>query len=126
VNWNCSTLSWLKVLFLCKHTQPDISPAIAFLTTRVQHPTREDWMKSVMRYLKGTVHDVLRADGSGSVKWYTNASSMVQLEYRSHTGAIMTMGVGTVSSISHKQGMNTRSSTETEVVVADEAVRLMI
>jgi hypothetical protein len=39
-------------LFLCKRARPDISPAIAFLTTRVQHPTREDWMKLVkmMRY----------------------------------------------------------------------------
>jgi Reverse transcriptase (RNA-dependent DNA polymerase) len=63
-------------LFLCKRARPDISPAIAFLTTRVQHPTREDWIKLVklMRYLKGMVHDVLtlRADGSGVMKWYTS------------------------------------------------------
>jgi hypothetical protein len=117
-------------LFLCKRARPDISPAIAFLTTRVQHPTREDWMKLVklMRYLKGTVRDVLtlRADGSGVMKWYTDASFAVHPDYRSHTGAIMTMGEGAVSSVSRKQGMNTRSSTEAEVVAADEVVGSMI
>jgi hypothetical protein len=48
-------------LFLCKRARPDISLAIAFLTTRVQHPTREDWMKLVkmMRYLKSTVKELL-------------------------------------------------------------------
>jgi Reverse transcriptase (RNA-dependent DNA polymerase) len=28
-------------LFLCKRSRPDIAPAIGFLTTRLQHPTRE-------------------------------------------------------------------------------------
>jgi hypothetical protein len=34
-------------LFLCKRARPDIVPAIAFPTTRVQHTTSEDWMKLV-------------------------------------------------------------------------------
>jgi hypothetical protein len=72
-------------LFLCKRARPDISSAIAFLTTRVQHPTREDWMKLVklMRYLKGMVHDALtlRADGSGVMKWYTDTSFAVHPDY---------------------------------------------
>jgi hypothetical protein len=59
-------------LFLCKRARPDIAPAIAFLTTRVQHPTQEDWMKLVkmMRYLKGTAEDLLtlKADGSGTIR----------------------------------------------------------
>jgi hypothetical protein len=38
----------------------------------------------------------------------------------------MTMGQGAITSISRKQGMNTRSSTEAEVVAADEVVSLMI
>ena len=38
----------------------------------------------------------------------------------------MTMGQGAVTSISRKQGMNTRSSTEAEVVAADEAVGPML
>jgi hypothetical protein len=34
-------------LFLCKRGRPDISPAIAFLTTRVRAPTVQDWNKLV-------------------------------------------------------------------------------
>jgi hypothetical protein len=75
-------------LFLCKRARPDIAPAIAFLTTRVQHPTRKDWMKLVnfMRYLKGSAEDLLTlgADGSGTIKWYTDASFAVHPDFRSH------------------------------------------
>jgi hypothetical protein len=117
-------------LFLCKRARPDIAPAIAFLTTRVQHPTREDWMKLVkmMRYLRGTVNDVLtlRADGTKTIKWYTDASFAVHPDFRSHTGAVMTMGAGAVTSVSRKQQMNTRSSTEAEVIAADEVVGSMV
>jgi hypothetical protein len=54
---------------------------------------------NLMRYLKGTVRDVLtlRVDGSGVMKWYTDASFAVHPDYRSHTGAITTMGEGAVS-----------------------------
>ena len=38
----------------------------------------------------------------------------------------MTMGKGSITSISRKQGMNTRSSTEAEVVAADEVVGSMV
>jgi hypothetical protein len=117
-------------LFLCKRARPDIAPVIAFLTTRVQHPTREDWMKLVkmMWYLRGTVNDVLtlRADGTKTIKWYTEASFAVHTDFRSHTGAVMTMGAGAVTSISRKQGMNTWSSTEAEVIAADEVVGSMV
>jgi hypothetical protein len=90
-------------LFLCKRACPDIAPAIAFLTTRVQHPTREDWMNLVkmMRYLKGSAEDLLtlKADGSEMIKWYTDASFAIHPDYRSHTGAVMTMGIRVITSI---------------------------
>ena len=38
----------------------------------------------------------------------------------------MTMGKGAITSVSRKQGMNTRSSTEAEVVAADEVVGPML
>ena len=34
-------------LFLCKRARPDISPAIAYLTTRVKSPNQDDWDKLV-------------------------------------------------------------------------------
>mgnify|MGYP005863156433 CR=1 FL=1 len=113
-------------LFLTKRARPDIAPAIAYLTTRVKAPNRDDWDKLIrmMRFLQQTQEDVLtlRADGSGDQKWHTDASFAVHPDFRSHTGATLTMGQGAITSISRKQGMNTRSSTEAEVVAADEVV----
>jgi hypothetical protein len=117
-------------LFACKRARPDISPAIAYLTTRVRAPNQDDWAKLVrmMRYLKQTSKDclTLKADGTGDLKWYVDASFAVHPDLRSHTGATMTMGAGAITSISRKQGMNSRSSTEAEVIAADEVVGPMI
>ena len=113
-------------LFLCKRARPDICPAIAYFTTRVRNPNQDDWNKLVrmMKFLKQTSKDrlTLRADGSGSLKWYVDASFAVHPDYRSHTGAVMTMGDGAVASICKKQSMNTRSSTEAELVGADDSM----
>jgi hypothetical protein len=110
--------------------RPDIAPAIAFLSTRVRNPTKEDWQKLVklMRFLKSTANDMLtlKADGSKIVKWYADASFAMHPDFWSHTGAVMKMGKGAITSISRKQGMNRRSSTEAEVVAADEVVGAML
>ena len=81
-----------------------------------------------MKFLKQTAEDklTLKADGTGELKWYVDASFAVHPDFRSHTGATMTMGKGAVTSLSRKQGMNTRSSTEAEVVAADEVVGPML
>jgi hypothetical protein len=117
-------------LFVCKRARPDISPAIAFLSTRVRAPTQEDWLKLVrlMKFLKGTVKDVLtlKSDSSKVLKWYTDASFAVHPDFKSHTGAILTMGGGAVTSLSRKQGMNSRSSTEAELIASDEVVGPML
>ena len=117
-------------LFACKRARPDISPAIAYLTTRVREPNEDDWSKLVrmMKFLKQTSKDrlTLSADGTHKIQWHVDASFAVHPDFRSHTGATMTMGKGAITSISRKQGMNTRSSTEAEVVAADEAVGPML
>ena len=112
--------------FLCKRARPDISPAIAHLTTRVKEPNLDDWQKLVrmVKFLQQTINDrlTLGADGSKQLKWCVDASFAVHPDFRSHTGAVFTMGQGAITSVSRKQGMNTRSSTEAEVVGADEVV----
>ena len=117
-------------LFLCKRARPDISPAIAYLTTRVKNPNIDDWGKLVrmMKWLSQTRDNLLtlRADGKNKLRWYVDAAFAVHPDFRSHTGAVMTMGKGAIISISRKQGMNTRSSTESEIVAADEVVGSMV
>ena len=82
----------------------------------------------MMKFLKQTVNDrlTLSADGTGKLHWYVDAAFAVHPDFRSHTGGGLTMGKGMITSISRKQGMNTRSSTEAEIVAADEVVGPML
>ena len=44
----------MQGLFLYKHGHPDIAPAIAYLTTKVQEPYHTDWTKlcQMLRFLQ--------------------------------------------------------------------------
>ena len=77
-----------------------------------------------MKYLKQTRNDklTLRADGSKTVKWYVDAAFAVHPDFKSHTGATMTMGNGAITSISRKHKINTRSSTAAEMVAVDDVI----
>ena len=118
-----------KGLFLCKRARPDIQPTIAVLCTRVKKPNKSDWNKLVrlLKYCNGTRKDILilKADNLNVIKWYVDASFAVHPDFRSHTGGTMTMGQGAIQSISRKQRLNTKSSTESELVGADD-VSVMI
>jgi hypothetical protein len=37
----------MRGMFLCKRGRQDIQPGISFLTTRVKHPNKSDWRKSI-------------------------------------------------------------------------------
>jgi hypothetical protein len=117
-------------LFVCKRGRPDVSPAIAFFTTRIKSPTIEDWEKlmRMMQYLKQTREDMLTlsADGSMEIKWHVDAALGVNPDFKSHTGGTMTMGRGAIVSISRKQKLNTRSSTEAELVAVDDVIGPML
>ena len=81
-----------------------------------------------MRFIKQTVKDklTLRADGSGGLKWHCDAGFALHDDFRSHTSSTFSMGEGAITSLTRKQGMNTRSSAEVEEVGTDEIVSLMI
>jgi hypothetical protein len=115
-----------KGLFVCKRARQDIQTAIAFLSTRVKAPTHEDWfkLKKMMSFLKGTQDDVLTlsADSSCAIVWHVDAAFAVHPDFRSHTGATMTLGKGVIQSVSTKQKINTRSSTEAELVSTDDVI----
>ena len=114
-----------KGLFLCKRARPDIQPTIAGLCTRVKDPDESEWSKLVrlMKYLNGTQDRklTLSADDIRVIKWYIDASFAVHPDYKSHTGGAMTFGRGAPINISRKQKLNTKSSTDAELVGADDA-----
>mmetsp|Transcript_13232 Transcript_13232/g.19019 ORF Transcript_13232/g.19019 Transcript_13232/m.19019 type:complete len:254 (+) Transcript_13232:881-1642(+) len=107
-------------LFLCACGRPHIETVIAFLTTRVRKPDKDDWGKltRMMRYLQATKSFIrtLEADKMLVIKWYIDGAHAVHHDMRGHTGAAMTLGKGAVYSSPSKQRINTTSSTETELI----------
>ena len=115
-----------KLLFVCKRARPDIQVPIAFLSTRTTKSNEDDWRKlrRLMRYLQFTSNLVLtlKAEDLTVIKWWVDASYAVHDNMRSHTGATMTLGGGALYSKSSKQKLNTKSSTEAELVAASDMV----
>jgi hypothetical protein len=89
------------------------------------------WNKLVrlMKYLNGTrdLRLTLSADKLNCIKWYVDTRFAVHPDFKSHTGITMKFGdgEGAPQSSSRKQKLNTKSSTESELVGADD-VSVMI
>eukprot|EP00980_Cylindrotheca_fusiformis_P016285 scaffold4840_cov147-Cylindrotheca_fusiformis.AAC.1 len=119
-----------KLLYLCKRTRGDLQTAVSFLTTRVQAPDVDDYKKlgRCLRYIRRTKHYplTLEADSMNVIQWWVDASYAVHPDMRSHTGATMMMGKGSVYSKSTQQKINTRSSTEAELVRVNDAMSLIL
>ena len=109
-----------KLLFLSKRARPDIQTAISFLCTRVQSPDHDDWKKltRVIQYLRGTntLPLTLSSNAMPIIKWWVDASHGVHRDLKGHTGGVMTLGAGAIYATSTRQKLNTRSSTESELV----------
>lgn len=65
---------------------------------------------------------VLGWDESGTIRWNVDASFAVHKDMRSHTGAVLTLGQRALTSMSKKQKINTRSSTEAELIGVDDTI----
>ena len=117
----------VKLLFLSKRARPDVQTVVAFLTTRVRAPDEDDYKKlsRVMKYLGGSMIDkilTLEGDAMHLVKWWVDGSFAVHHDMKSHTGATMSLGKGSVYSTSVRQKLNTKSSTEAELLVGVDDV----
>ena len=113
-----------KLLFLSKRARPDIQTAVSFLTKRVKAPDEDDYKKlrRTMQYLRGSIELLLtlEADDVRVIKWWVDASYAVHDDMKSHTGGTMSMGKGSIYSASKTQRLNTKSSTEAELVGVDD------
>ena len=79
----------------------------------------------MVEYLKGTpdLHLVLSMNsGIPVAKWFVDAGFVVHGDFKSHTGSCLMLGDDAVISSSSKQKLNTRSSTEAELVGCDDAI----
>jgi hypothetical protein len=113
-----------KTLYYTKRARPDTCTAITFLNMRVRAPNKDDWNKLVhlMRYIRGTrtMPLILSDNGSGILKWWVDASFAVHTNMRGHSGGGLSLGRGFPIVSYTKKKLNTRSSTGTEIVGADD------
>jgi hypothetical protein len=119
-----------KTLYMTKRARPDTCLSVAFLSTRVRAPDRDDWekLRHLVEYLRkdNTRPLVLGADNDGLLMWYVDASFAVHPNMRGHTGGGLTLGRGFPISASTKQKLNTRSSTESELVGVDDMMPIIL
>jgi hypothetical protein len=100
------------------------------MCTRVKAPTVSDCHKlgRTIKFLRGTIFMplVLGWDGSGVLTWSVDASFVIHNDMWSHTGAVLSFGQGALMSMSSKQKINTKSSTEAKLVGADDAMNFVV
>jgi hypothetical protein len=112
-----------QLLFMATRARRDIHTAVAFLTTRVKNPDEDDWgkLKQVLKYLNGTRYLKLKlsVDNFGILRWYVDGSHNIHWDCKGHGGAVLKLGKGATTSYSRKVKLNTRSSTEMELYMAD-------
>lgn len=112
-----------KLLYLAKRSRPDILTSVSFLATRVTAPDVVDQRKlvRVMRYLNGTQQLGVKLEvDSDNILGYIDASYAVHPDFRSHSGVCISLGKGPIFVGSSKQKINTKSSTEAEIVALSD------
>ena len=112
-----------KLIFLCKQACLEILTGVAFLTTRVRETDKDYDKKSglILIYISSTRDIVLtlESDSTVTVKWWVEAAFAVNHDMKSHTSGMMTTGRGALYYASNTHKLNTKSSTEAELVGVD-------
>jgi hypothetical protein len=109
-----------KLLFIMKCTRPDLEMVISFLMTRVSKSDEDNWhkLKRCLGFIKGTINDkrVIGADNINDLFVWVDALHAIHDDMKGHTGGVMSLGTGILHGKSSKQKLNTRSTTESELV----------
>ncbi len=82
----------------------------------------------MMQFLRATKDDylTLSANSLHNVRWWVDASYAVHPDMKSHSGDAMSLGKGVIYGTSKRQKLNTKSSTEAELVGADDVMPQML
>ena len=109
-----------KLLYAAKRVRIDIDLAVSFLCTRVATRTKGDQfkLKHALSYLQGTksMKRIIGTNGLYYIQTWIDTSYAVHRDMMGHSGAIVSMGKGTLMHSCAKQKINTKRSTESEIV----------
>jgi hypothetical protein len=115
-----------KTLFLCKRARPDLQTSVSYLCKRVKDCNEDDYkkLKRMLQFIRATKDDylTLSANSLHNVRWWVDAAYAVHHDMRSHTGGALSLGRGVIYGTSKGQKLNTKSSTEAELVGTDDVM----
>jgi Reverse transcriptase (RNA-dependent DNA polymerase) len=113
-----------KLIYAATRACSDILLALGFLCSCVSAPTAQDERKlfRLLAHLFGTLDLTFRcgADSLDNFATWVDASFAVHGDMRSHTRGVLSFGRGGLICKSKKQSINTKSSTEAELVCASD------
>ena len=100
--------------------------AVALLCKIVHKPENDDYKKLslTLKYLCTAAGRplILGMDGTNTVSWWADGAFAIHNDMKIHTGAYMSSGIGAAYTSSSKQTLNMRSSTEAEIIAADDII----
>ena len=117
------------LMYLMVGTRPDLAYSVGFLSRFLENPSTEDIVrvKRVLRYIKGTIDKGITYQVKGEkgvLKCYSDADFGGCVHTgRSTSGVVMLYGSGAISWLSQRQAMVTTSTSEAEIVAANEAAK---
>ena len=113
----------MKLMWLAKRCAPEILVSIAYLSTRIQCANENDLEKlnRVIKYLNNKdIKFEIRFGNNKSnhiqIDSFIDVSYAVHADMKSHTGEVMRINNGPGHVSSNKQNINTKSTTEAELV----------
>jgi hypothetical protein len=119
-----------KLMYIGKRTRPDILLPAIFLTTHTHSPTEQDNRKlyRILEYLNHApyVPLVLNVGDSLQLYSYMDASHAVHKDMKGHSGMVLQLGNATIYCRSSKQKLNSKSSTESELVAISDGLPMTI
>ena len=92
--------------------------------------TKQDWIKlgRLLGYLKGTINmpRIIGANKLDMIYCLADASYAVHHDMKGHTGGVTSFEIGVTHTKCSKQKINTKSSTESEIVGASGYITFMV
>ena len=120
----------MTVLYLSVNMRWDLCLAVSYLSTRTSKPNEDDWKKlgRLLKYLNATRDRVLRIGGidSNTIDVFVDASFATHHDRKSHSGCAILLGGGAIYAKSSRQKINSKSSTEAELIAISDSTEKVI
>jgi len=116
------------MLYMAKRARPDLLCTTAYLTTRVQKATVQDWgkLRRLMSYSSDTASRALVLRPKGIyVEAYSDASFATHQDRKSQTGTVCTIGGAPYYCSSSRQKTNAKSAAESEMIAISDACTMI-